>query len=208
MKYILISLIVTFSSVAAYSYVLEAKPVADLIRQIQQSKFEHTEDGLVFGFNSIKSCLYINQDLVILKNYCVPKKEYPAKGYTIISLKYGIIDLYQEEINSVVSSAGNLVIKHDIRISTFSDILKDHLISPLQASTIAGLNETFDKLYYLHDPACWSTNLSNYTNQPEVKCSTNEVLNFDPWAKETQAITGDAKSWKQLMEAVEGSITK
>lgn len=200
MKNILISLIVAFSSIAAYSYILEAKPVADLITQIQQSKFEHSEDGLVFGFHSIKSCLYVSQNFVILKNYCVPKKEYPVRGYTIISLKFGIVDLYQEEINSVI--------KRDIRISTFSEILKDHLNSPLQTSTISILNEILEKLYYLHDPACWSTNLSNYTNQPEVKCSTSEVLNFDLWAEETQAITGDDKSWKQLMQAVEISITK
>ena len=200
MKNILMSLLVIFSSVCAYSYVLEARSVVELVKQIEQSKFEHTEDGLVFGFNSIKSCLYINEDFVILKNYCVPKKEYPAKGYSIISLKFGIIDLYQEEINSII--------KRDIRISTFADILKDHLSIPLQASTITSLNEILERLYYLRTPGCWSTNFSHYTKQPEAKCSTGEVLNFDLWAAETQSITGDAKNWKQLMSAVENSISQ
>lgn len=187
-----------------YSYILEAKPVSDLVELIKEAKFTYKEEGMVFGFYSIKSCLYVNQgageDIIIFKNYCLPKKEYPAKGFTIFSKKFGMIDLYQEVIGTVF--------KRDIRISTFSDVLKDYIETPMRESTIASLNAVIEKLYYQYDPACWSTNVSHYTGKPEAKCNADDILHFDLWASETQELTGDLKAWAQLMEAVEASLVE
>lgn len=200
MRNIFIAVAVLLGSLSAYCYVLEAKSVADMIQTIKETSFEHKEDGMVFGFYSIKSCLYVSHDFAILKNYCVPKKDYPAKGYTIISSKFGIINLYQEKTPHYF--------KRDVQINVFQDILKYYIPDSLSASTITELNEILEELYYQYVPACWSTNASFATEEPEVQCSRDGVLNFDLWAKETQSLTGDPEAWKQLMNIIEFSITK
>lgn len=195
---ILLSTAPIFSTLPTYGSIFEAKPVSELVQMINDTSFTHKEDGLVFGFFSIQSCLYVSGEIVILKNYCVPAKDYPAKGYTIISPKFGIIDLYQEELGSVL--------KRDILISTFPDILKDYIKAPLNDSSINELNEIIEKLYYKNEPACWSTNASFATGQPVVQCSIEQVLNFDLWATETQNLTGDLAAWKKLIESIEASL--
>lgn len=201
MKILIAAAALILSSISAQAYVLEAKPVGDLMKLIQNSTFKYKETGMAFGFNSIKSCMYVAPGFAILKNYCVPKKEYPAKGFTIISPKFGIIDLYQENLETVF--------KRDIMITTFPDILKDYINVPVNNEDLAGINKILEKTYYLYGPACWSTNADYNDEKPQVKCSgNNNVIGFDTWASETQAITGDLKSWKNLMEAVETAVTK
>lgn len=198
-SYILTSGIV-FSSMPALAVVLEAKPVGELIRLIERSKFSHKEDGLVFGFVSTQSCLYVSDKVVILKNYCVPARDYPAKGYTIISAEFGIIDLYQEELEAVL--------KRDVQITAFPDILKEYLGMPMLDSKIQGLNEIIEKLYYQNEAACWSTNASYSTGLPVVECSAKNIVNFESWAAETQSLTGDLQAWKKLIESVETALNQ
>ena len=200
MKYFL--LILCFVSFASTSFaaLLEAKPVSALIKAVEYSTFTQKEPGLVFGFVSIKSCLFVSDELIILKNYCVPAHDYPAKGYTIFSREFGIIDFYQEQTGSEL--------KRDILISTFPEILKEYLNSPLSTYNIESLNVILEKLYYKNDPACWSTNLSFSTGLPVVECSAAGVLNFESWATETQALTGSLSDWKKLVKSIENSISK
>ena len=107
--------------------------------------------------------------------------------------------MYQEE-----RTAG---LKRDIEISTFSDVLNDHLQTPLLVSTVPGLSQLLEKLYNLNGPACWSTNVSYYTGKSDVRCNTADVLSFDLWALETQALTSNAKAWDELFAVIEGAIT-
>lgn len=188
------------ASLSSFAVVYEAKPLGELTELISATSFEHKEDGLIFGFFSIQSCLFVSEEVAILKNYCLPVNDYPAKGYTIISPRYGIIDLYQENLNSVL--------KRDILISTFPDVLKIYLAPPLNTSTIASLNEILEKLYKSNDPACWSTNFSNSTGEAIAKCSVENVLNFDLWAQETQSLTGDLNAWKNLLDGIESKLKK
>lgn len=189
-----------FSALPAFATVLDAKPVGELMRLIEESKFSHKENGLTFGFVSIQSCLYVSDKIVILKNYCVPVRDYPAKGYTIISAEFGIIDLYQEELE-----AG---LKRDVQITAFPDVLKEYLGTPMPDSKIQSLNEILEKIYYRNDAACWSTNASYSTGLPVVACSAENVVNFDLWAAETQALTGDLTVWKKLIEKIENTLNQ
>lgn len=196
-SYILASGIV-FAAIPALAVVLEAKPVGELIRLIERSKFIHKENGLIFGFVSTQSCLYVSENAIILKNYCLPARDYPAKGYTIISAEFGIIDLYQEKLE-----AG---LKRDIQITAFPDILKEYLTTPMLDVKIQGLNEIIEKLYYQNGAACWSSNASYSTGLPVVQCSAENIVNLEAWAAETQSLTGDLHAWKKLIESVETAL--
>jgi hypothetical protein len=197
-KFALFSLLL-LPGYASQALVYEAKPLGDLTAKIQAAAFEHREDGLVWGFNSIKSCLYVSGEIAVLKNYCVPKKEYPAKGYTIFSKEFGIVDLYQEDLGPVI--------KRIAYITVFPAVLNAQVPGPVSAATIPGLNKVLESFYYQRTPACWSTNFS-YSEAPEAKCNAGDIVNFEAWAGETQALANDPSAWDALIRKVEDSITR
>lgn len=190
-----------FLSLRCFSSSLEARPVADLISLVKMQNFKYVETGLGFGFVSIQSCMYMSEEVIILQNYCFPKKEYPAKGFTIISEKFGVVDLYQEKFE--------ITLKKDIEITSFGENLKKYLKAPYDKISLFELNKIIEKIYYQNEPACWSTNFSYSNGEPVVNCSTelDQILHFENWAKETQAITLDETRWKNLIQEVESKIS-
>ncbi|MCC2678458.1 MAG: hypothetical protein K0R29_1034 [Pseudobdellovibrio sp.] len=177
---------------------LEAKPLTDLINTIHQTEFKFIEIGKSFGFNTTKSCLHASADMVVLKNYCFPKKEYPAKGYTIISPKFGIVELYQEQMSATIQ-------KRDVHYSVFSEELREVVDGDVSALKIADTNKVIEYFYKKQPAACWSSNWSYYTNKPDVACNQRavDVVGFEEWAKETQEINGNEVLWKELIYNLE-----
>lgn len=196
-KIFLLFLVFLFTPLTSVAAALEAKPLADLITTLERTKFEYQETGLAFGYIQIQSCLYVSESMIVLKNYCYPKKNYPAKGYRIISAKFGMIDLYQEDHGSLM--------QRDVLLTSFPELLAPYLPPSLKAMRLAKLNSILEEVYYKYLPACWSTNHSFYTQSPEAKCtvSSDQVLGFPEWAAETQALTLDEKVWLQLMQKLE-----
>jgi hypothetical protein len=202
-KIILIILFSLISFSAAEAYILEARAIADLVSTIKSTKFAYKERGMIFGYNTIQSCLYVSKEIAILKNYCYPSKKYPAKSFTVISPKFGIIDFYQEEF------AGNSDIKHDLRISTFPDILKDYFTENLETETISSINLNMEKLYQASYPACWTTNYRYEDGKPDFGCldgSLETVINLQKWYNETQSLTANKKSWNELLKIIDASL--
>lgn len=188
----------------AFAQSLEAKPVAELLRSLQTQKFKYVEHALVTGYYSIHSCLYVSKDFAVLKNYCYPAKAYPAKGFTIISAKYGIVDLYQEKLQ------GN-ILKHDVLINVFPQDYADYASTPTSTLKIDKINTILDELYARKQGACWSTNYSRYIEAPDVQCNqkaNGHVVGYDQWAKETQSLTANLKDWNRLMSQVNAAITR
>ncbi|MGZ3691457.1 MAG: hypothetical protein ACXVAX_08135 [Pseudobdellovibrio sp.] len=185
-------------STSAFAFTLEAKPVADLLDVIHSSPLKYSETGMVSGFHSIKSCVYVSDQMIVIKNYCSPKKNYPAKGYTIISPKFGLIEFYQEQLSPEI-------LKRDIRIDQFPDILKNYLPADLSKMTLADLNPMFDKLQSRYNPGCWSTNYSQYTETNDVNCSKNasDVVGLDDWKTESQNLTLTEASWLKIIAEFE-----
>ncbi len=179
---------------------LQAQSIRELLNTIETSRFEFKEKGLIFGYNSIHSCLYIGKDIVILKHYCYPEKNYPAKGYKIISNQFGVVDLYEEQLPNGAN-------KRDILISTFGEDLKNYLSFNLENSNVQNLNTLIEKLYYKNTPACWSSNYSFYTQLPEVTCRAENVQNFEAWSKETQEITGNKQTWDLMLKKINSALS-
>lgn len=179
----------------AKAQLLEAKPVALAIQQALSARLVLKDIEKVTGFYSTKSCLYVSDQIIVLKNYCVPRKEYPAKSYTIVSPKFGIIDLYQEEVDETLQ-------KRDVRISTFPVPLTEAIRRKLKDyKTVADINALFEKVK--NGPGCWSTNFSFYTQEAEASCNVTAVQDLELWIDETQNLTADQKAWANVMNSLD-----
>lgn len=201
MKTIITAIVASLISLSASAQVLEAKSFQDIITDIEAAEFTYQDRGMVFGFDTIQSCTYVSEDIAIIKNYCFPVKKYPARGYTIISAKYGMIDLYEERIDDLL--------KRDIQITQFPEILAPYLTTPMPEHKTKSLSGVIEKMYNRFLPACWSTSFSFYTESPDANCtvSTDYVQGFDAWASETQTILLDETSWLELVKTIDGKLT-
>ncbi len=199
MKKILLSALICFEFNQAQAAFLEAKPVADLVAAIETSQLKYKETGKMFGFNSTQSCIYANEDFIVIKNYCFPKRPYPAKSFTIISAKFGMVEFYQEQLSEEIH-------KRDVKIDTFPEPIRQYITGSLADTTVASANKLIETLHYKYGPACWSTNFDYNYGVPVVRCNTNDVYDFDLWATETQALTGDVKAYLQIFDRIEAVL--
>ena len=199
MKKYLPPILLLLNLTSALAQDLELKSMKQMVNDIENSQFTYKETGLVFGFFSIQSCLYVAQDMVIFKNYCFPKKNYLARSYTILSAKYGIVDIYQEKVDSLF--------QRDITQTEFSNFLTPYLKVPFPQTTVAGLNTIMETLYNQFNPGCWSTNWSRYTDLPDANCrAAGNVTGFATWSQETQELTGNQEAWNGLLETIEKKL--
>jgi hypothetical protein len=201
MKKTLLLLVISLNSFMAYGQGFEIQPFTELVSEIENAEFSYKETGLLFGFSSIKSCMYASRDIVIFKNYCSPRNNFPARGYTIISAKFGMIDIYEEKIDAII--------KRDITQTEFSQNLAPYLTMALPTATLDGMNEIMETLYSQYNPGCWSTNWSHYSRLPEASCSSaaGEVIGFKSWTQETQSLTGNDQEWNGLIQTIENQLS-
>lgn len=202
-KLFIIAVLILNTLTAAYAQKLEAKSMNDLLNDIENAEFTYKETGKIFGFVSTQSCLFVSEDIAIFKNYCFPVRKYPARGFTIISKKYGMIDLYEEQVNPEL-------LKRDIQITQFPEILEPYLGLPFPVATLNDLSSMMEKIHYNYNPGCWSTNYSFYTQTNDANCSvaTGYVEGFDAWSTETQSITLDENSWLELMASINAKLVR
>jgi hypothetical protein len=201
MKKIISIILGSLFSLTAAAQTLEAKPFQELVDAVSAADFRYVDRGMVFGFDTIQSCLYVSEEIVIVKNYCYPVKKYPARGYTIMSAKFGMIDLYEERIDDLL--------KRDIQLTQFPENLAPYLSTSIPEQKIASVSGIIEKMYRRFLPACWSTSHSFYTEAPDANCtvSTDNVQGFDAWANETQDILLDETTWLELVKAIDGKLT-
>lgn len=186
-----------------FAQVLEARPFADLIEKIRATEFTYKETGKIFGFVSTQSCLHLSEDIAIFKNYCYPVRKYPARGYTIITREWGIVELYEEQLTDEIEV-------RQITLDEFPVYLVPYLGEYLPSYTLRDLSDMIAELYPRYNAGCWSTNFSKYTETNDVNCTVNpeNVMNFGPWAEETQKITLDKEAWYALFDEIEAKLVR
>jgi hypothetical protein len=205
MKNLFQIIIVSFLALNVNAQLLEAKPVKDLLVSIKATDFKYTETGMAYGFATIKSCVYTSESMIVIKNYCFPKKDYPARGYTIISAKFGLIQFYEESLNGQIEEN---ILKRDIAIDSFPEYVKPLLKENLKGMKLSQINPILEKLNHNGGPGCWSTNHSWYTDTADVNCYQASIADFPEWANESQAVVGDQAQWLQLMKDMETQFPK
>ncbi len=201
MKYTTTILLACLLSFQAQSQLLEAKPVALALEAALKTKMTYKETGKLSGFNTTQSCVYVSDQLIVIENYCFPKKEYPARSFTILSPKFGLIDLYQEQLTDTIN-------KRDVHIQMFPVPLKKQLKDSLANYTVEELNKLMDKTENKYAPGCWSTNFSYYTENADANCSVGDVQDFQTWEIETQKLTADIKNWNDIFNQLNQKFDK
>lgn len=198
--FIAVSLFITSLT---HAQVYDARPFQELFDRIQKAQFTYKEKGMIYGFNSIQSCLFISEDIVIFKNYCFPVRKYPARGYTIITRESGIVGLYEERIEG-------LPLIREIGIEEFPVFMVPYLRDSLPTYTLSDLDGIMRELYPRYNPGCWSTNFSKYTETAESNCNQGlqNVQNGEAWAKETQTIVNNEAAWFSLIDAIERKLKR
>lgn len=172
----------------------------ELMTMIESETFIAKGRGKLYSYISTESCLYVSEKVAIFKNYCFPVRNYPARGYTIISAEFGMIDIYEEKQPGII--------KRDITISEFPEILLPYLTTPFPQMTVTGLNAMMEKVYHQFNPGCWSTNFSFYTERADANCTvnTNVVEGFAEWSDETQLIVLNEETWNQLYKRIDSKL--
>lgn len=201
MKTLIQLIAICLLSINAHAVELDAKPVKDLMAEIESTDFNYTETGMVYGFATIKSCIYTSPNMIVIKNYCSPKKDYPAKGYTIISKKFGLVEFYQEELSSEI-------LKRDVRIDGFPEMVAPYLKANLSGQKLPAINNFLESYRGRRDPSCWSSNYSFYTESKDVNCYKTDISEFPAWEEETQTLVSTRKDWSQLMNTLQEKFTK
>lgn len=200
MKKLIILATVLLTSLTSQAQTLEAKSIKNLLAQVEASDFKFQERGMVFGFNTIQSCMYVGNEIVVIKNYCWPAKEYPAKGYTIITPEAGMIDLYEEKLPHVF--------KREFNITQFPEILAPYLRHPFPSASLEDMSQMIGKLHYQYNPACWSSNYSYYTEEAVATCNVpvDSIVAGQEWLDDTQELTADVNKWNTLIKAIEAKL--
>lgn len=201
MKNLLILSIFLFSTLSQ-AQGLDAKSIPELVEKISKTDFTYKETGKIFGFDSTQSCLFVSEEIVIFKNYCFPVRNYPARGYTIITREWGITRIYEEKF------PGLLI--RDIGIDEFPVLVAPYLENSLPSYSLAELSGILEDLYPRFNPGCWSTNFSKYTETNDVNCTLNvsNVGNFTQWASDTQSIVNSESAWFGLMDTIEARLVR
>jgi hypothetical protein len=181
--------------------VYTAVPMREVIQVLERAELSAKGHGLLFGFNSIESCVFSAEGLLVLKHYCHPKRPYPARGVSLWSKQFGIVDLYEEDL-------GRGIIKKDIRISEFPESIVHTFSMDFRSIELDVINAVMEKLYFRWNPACWSTNYDQNLEAPVANCLNTNISFYGDWANETQAIVGNTAEWEKLWQLVNRKLAQ
>jgi hypothetical protein len=174
---------------------VEAPSLKEVLNALKINEFEFKTKGKVYGYEKAESCLFVAKDMAILKNYCDENESY-AKGYTIFSKDFGVLELYEEKLGALL--------KRDFRILGFSSSLVRELNRDYSKTSLKQVSGIIEEIYENFYPGCWSTNFDKFTRTSDVKCSHGlSVNNFDIWASESQDIVFNDRDWSDIMESLE-----
>lgn len=195
----LLAVFILAISTQSYAQIFDAISTKELLQKIDSTDFTFKGKGRIFGYESSQSCLFVSEEIAILKNYCSSSSNGPARSFTVISKEFGMVEFYQEKISTIV--------KKDIRILDFAEIFKPLLINNLKDYTLSSISQMIENHYNLFRPGCWSTNFDRYTEEAMTKCSGQITLsNFEEWSQDNQQIVNNHTEWSSMMDSISSKL--
>ncbi len=154
------------------------------LEEIQSQNFVFRERGLRWDFFSIQSCLFAGEQVLMVQNYCFPQRSYPARGMTLFSRSFGVLEFYEE------TQGGEYF--REIRLLAFPQDLSGVLEKDPSDMSLQDLNRLLQRMRSLDLPACWSSN-SGFS-EPGA-CYREDPLTHQPWLEEAQVLIDKRHLW-------------
>jgi hypothetical protein len=188
------ALLALFLSLPIQAEGLTAIPFRQVLSTAVEESYSFRGRGLLFGYFSTESCLWVSKTVLLVEHYCHPKRNYPARAITLWSRKFGQVYLYEEKLSQLN--------KHDITLGQFPGYLQAYFPRDLRNLSISDLNGIMEKLYQARNPACWSTNYDRYSGQPGQNCFGTEIQRFPAWAADAGWLVGNPEEWNASFRAL------
>lgn len=163
----------------------------ELLEYVKNHEFKSIGKAKVYGFHSTESCLSIHGEVLLVRNYCNDTKKYPAKGYYIISPKWGLHYLYEEILPGDIYA-------RDVNLDSFPET-----VSAYWEGEELDLNSALRLLEYLgkdYGPGCWVTNYSRYTDSPQSECFQADINLYPHWKTESEKMVNDIPLWNSSLD--------
>jgi hypothetical protein len=167
-------------------------PLEELQKIVLDENYTFHSRGKIFGYVSTESCLYIGKKVAILRHYCFPVKNYPAKNFTIIHKDLGIWEFYQEDLGKTQ--------RRRVTLDTFPEDLKLYFDGKVEELTITNTSQLIETMYYDYLPACWSANNSPYQDGEVTDCYETDIYNYPFWSKTTLNLALQKMDWDAWIE--------
>lgn len=166
-----------------------AQPLNQSLDQIGSQSFVFLERGLRRGFFSIQSCLFRGEDVLLVQNYCFPQRHYPARGLTLLSRSFGVIEFYEE------SQAGDF--SREVRLLAFPQDLRELLEKEPSDMNLQDLNRLLEKMTRNDLPACWSSDFGGFERGG---CYREDEQAHQEWLEEAIALLSQIHLWPKPPE--------
>ena len=174
---------------------LTALPLNEVLAQMESTNLTPLGHGMVFGFESIESCLFGGEDLLVTVNYCYPKRNYPARSVVFWSKRFGVIELYEETLSPKIT-------KRDVRINEFPELVQNIFSLDFGSINFETVNSVSRKLYERDNPACWVTNFDQNEEAPSADCRKADPKLFEPWIENSRKLVDLPRAWNEAFSRV------
>ena len=175
------------------SFAHKAISAADILSLVKNTQFDFLFRDKLFGFYSLKSCVYRKGKVLLVRNYCHDDRVFPAKSYYVISPELGMHKFYEEDFGSVIQREVTLRYFPAAVASIWDgegEVNKDKL------------NALLENLYYADLSACWVTNYSRSRQGPHSDCRKEDISNFPQWKSDSEDLVFDVNRWEKSIKSL------
>lgn len=174
--------------------------LSEALAKLERTSLSYRGEVLLYGSDTISSCAFAGDDLLVLVHYCHPPGKYPARGVSFWSRELGVVELYEESL-----SAGR--VKRDYRQNEFRELTRTIFELDFRVLPLSAMRDISEKLYWRQNPACWATNEDWITGKPSAACFATDIALYPAWAEDSLRVTA-TDAWEEAFAAVKRKAAK
>ena len=168
--------------------------LSEALATLERTQIAYRGTVLLHGSDTIASCAWAGDGLLLLVHYCHPAGKYPARGFSFWSRELGVVELYEEQL-----AAGR--VKRDYRQNEFPELVRTIFDLDFASLPLPAMRDISEKLYWRQNPACWATNLDWLSGKPSAACFATDIALYPAWAEDSLRVTSGG-AWEKAFEAV------
>lgn len=165
------------------------KNIGEILQILDSDHLVYKGRKKFFGYNSTQSCAYIGQKTIIIENYCYPNRNYPARSLTLVSLDFGIVELYEETNGFDVRR---------ISQSSFAEDVQRVFPKNFKNLTVDELDLLLKTMYDQYTPACWAMKRFRPDPLEQSNCYKVPRADYALWLDSLMDFVLDKNAWDNL----------